>query len=246
MSGPLRLTVDKTSPVPLYHQVAQGLEDAIRSGELPPGTKLDNEIDLANRLNLSRPTMRKAMDQLVRAGLLVRKRGVGTQVVSSQVRRSLELTSLHEDLQRSGGSPSTDVLDFARIPADDEVALLLGIAPGDEVYHLVRLRGTDGEPLALMENWIPCALCELTREQLEQEGLYSLMRGQGVNFQLAHQRVGAVSADAFQAEQLGVEPGAALVSMHRTAMDDLGRQVETGRHVYRADKYTFELTLVQR
>ncbi|MEX5258593.1 UTRA domain-containing protein, partial [Kocuria arenosa] len=54
------------------------------------------------------------------------------------------------------------------------------------------------------------------------------------------------SADAFQAEQLGVEPGAALVSMHRTAMDDLGRQVETGRHVYRADKYTFELTLVQR
>ena len=81
MSGPLRLTVDKTSPVPLYHQVAQGLEDAIRSGELPPGTKLDNEIDLANRLNLSRPTMRKAMDELVRAGLLVRKRGVGTQVV---------------------------------------------------------------------------------------------------------------------------------------------------------------------
>ncbi|MEX5270475.1 GntR family transcriptional regulator [Kocuria sabuli] len=245
MSGPLRLTVDKTSPVPLYHQVAQGLEDAIRSGELPPGTKLDNEIDLANRLNLSRPTMRKAMDQLVRAGLLVRKRGVGTQVVGTQVRRSLELTSLHEDLRRSGGAPGTDVLDFSVVPAEAEVALLLGLEPGDEVYHLVRRRSTDGDPLALMENWIPRGLCELTREQLAKEGLYSLMRGQGVNFQLAHQRVGAVGADALQAEQLGVEPGAALVSMHRTAMDDIGRPVETGRHVYRADKYSFELTLVQ-
>jgi DNA-binding GntR family transcriptional regulator len=245
MSGPLRLTVDKTSPVPLYHQVAQGLEDAIRSGELPPGTKLDNEIDLANRLNLSRPTMRKAMDQLVRAGLLVRKRGVGTQVVGTQVRRSLELTSLHEDLRRSGGAPGTDVLDFSVVPAEAEVALLLGLEPGDEVYHLVRRRSTDGEPLALMENWIPRGLCELTREQLATEGLYSLMRGQGVNFQLAHQRVGAVGADDFQSEQLEVEPGAALVSMHRTAMDDIGRPVETGRHVYRADKYSFELTLVQ-
>lgn len=246
MTGQLRLTVDKTSPVPLYHQVAQALEEAIHSGELPPGTKLDNEIDLANRLNLSRPTMRKAMDQLVRAGLLVRKRGVGTQVVGTQVRRSLELSSLHDDLRRSGGAPTTAVLDLARVPAGEEVAERLGLAPGDDVYHLVRLRSTDGAPLALMENWIPSALCELTREQLEADGLYSVMRGQGVNFQLAHQRVGAVAATAYQAEQLGVEPGAALVTMSRTAMDDLGRPVETGRHVYRSDKYSFELTLVQR
>ncbi|MFI7481990.1 GntR family transcriptional regulator [Kocuria sp. M1R5S2] len=246
MSGPLRLTVDKSSPVPLYHQVAQGLEDAIRTGVLPPGTKLDNEIDLANSLNLSRPTMRKAMDQLVRAGLLVRKRGVGTQVVGTQVRRTLDLTSLHEDLQRSGGRPSTDVLDFATVPAEEEQALLLGLEPGEEVYHLVRRRSTDGKPLALMENWIPTRLCELSRERLESDSLYALMRAQGINFQLAHQRVGAVNATPFQAEQLEVVPGAALVSMHRTAMNDLGRPVETGRHVYRADKYSFELTLVQR
>ena len=246
MSGPLRLTVDKTSPVPLYHQVAQGLEEAIRSGELPPGTKLDNEINLASRLNLSRPTMRKAMDQLVQAGLVVRKRGVGTQVVGAQVRRFLELSSLHEDLQRSGGKPTTEVLDFARVPAGEEAAQLLGLGAADEVYHVVRLRSTDGAPLALMENWIPSALCELSREQLEASGLYTVMRGQGISFQLAHQRVGAVGADPFQAEKLGVEPGSALVSMHRTAMDDLGRPVETGRHVYRADKYSFELTVVQR
>ncbi|WP_309126521.1 GntR family transcriptional regulator [Kocuria sp.] len=246
MSGPLRLSVDRTSPVPLYHQVAQGLEEAIRSGDLPPGTKLDNEIDLANRLNLSRPTMRKAMDQLVRAGLLVRKRGVGTQVVGAQVRRSLELTSLHDDLQRSGSKPTTEVLDFTQIPAEEDVASLLGVPAGEEVYHLVRLRRTDGDPLALMENWIPCSLCELSREQLAQNGLYAAMREQGINFQLAHQRVGAVDADPFQAEQLHVAPGAALVAMSRTAMDDIGRPVETGRHVYRADKYSFELTLVQR
>ena len=85
---------------------------------LPPGSRLDNEIDLAAQLNLSRPTMRKAMDELVRSGLLVRKRGVGTQVVSSQVRRPLELSSLFDDLSNNGSKPTTEVLSFSHDEAD--------------------------------------------------------------------------------------------------------------------------------
>ena len=103
----LGLNIDRSSPVPLYHQVVQGIEAAIHSGVLEPGSRLENEIDLAAQLNLSRPTMRKAMDELVRSGLLVRKRGVGTQVVSSQVRRPLELSSLFDDLTNNGKKPTT-------------------------------------------------------------------------------------------------------------------------------------------
>jgi DNA-binding transcriptional regulator YhcF (GntR family) len=93
-----QLVLDRASPIPLYFQVASHLEQAIESGRLGPGTRFDNEVDLADQLGLSRPTMRRAMQHLVDKGLLVRRRGIGTRVVSAKVRRSLELTSLHDDL----------------------------------------------------------------------------------------------------------------------------------------------------
>ncbi|MCW2756646.1 MAG: transcriptional regulator, partial [Nocardioidaceae bacterium] len=85
-------TVDRASPVPLYFQVAQHLEHAITSGTVPPGTLLSNEIQLADEMGLSRPTMRRAMQHLVDKGLVVRRRGIGTRVVQPTVRRRLELS----------------------------------------------------------------------------------------------------------------------------------------------------------
>ena len=76
----LPIRVDRNSPVPLYFQVAQHLEQMIESGELPMGTQLDNEAHLAGQLGLSKPTMRRALEYLVGRGLLVRKRGIGTQL----------------------------------------------------------------------------------------------------------------------------------------------------------------------
>ena len=98
------LRVDRSSPVPLYHQVAEQLERAIGDGTLVPGDRIANEISLADQLGLSRPTMRQAIQTLVDKGMLVRKRGVGTQVVQSPIRRTVELTSLQRrpDQRRPG------------------------------------------------------------------------------------------------------------------------------------------------
>ena len=74
------LRLDRSSPVPLHRQVAQWLEAGIASGRLPPGTRLDNEVALADSLGLSRPTLRQAMRYLVEKGLIVRRRGAGTRV----------------------------------------------------------------------------------------------------------------------------------------------------------------------
>lgn len=246
MASALNLHIDRSSPVPLYHQVVQGIEAAIHGGTLPAGTRLDNEIDLAAQLNLSRPTMRKAMDELVRSGLLVRKRGVGTQVVASQVRRHLELSSLFDDLQRSGSRPQTDVLSFSHVDADEPTRKALQLGDGARVYHFTRLRSVDGKPLALMENSVRDDITEMNEAELAKRGLYEILRTAGVNFRLANQRIGAVTANEYQAKLLGTEVGAALVTMERTAVDDTGRAVETGHHVYRADSYSFEMTLVQR
>src|SRR5581483_10600232 len=104
------ISLDRSSPVPLYFQVAQQLAHAIESGEVPPGSRLSNELEFAQRLGLSRPTMRKAMEYLVDKGFVVRQRGVGTRVVSTKVRRSLDLTSLYDDLAANGQRPTTKVL----------------------------------------------------------------------------------------------------------------------------------------
>jgi len=242
----LNLSIDRSSPVPLYHQVVQGIEAAIHTGLLKPGSRLDNEVDLAARLNLSRPTMRMAMDELVRSGLLVRKRGVGTQVVSSQVRRPLELSSLFDDLSNNGGKPTTEVLTFNHVEADGATREALHLPAGATAYHFTRLRKIGGNPLALMENWVRDDITEITADYLGSQGLYSILRNGGVNFRLATQRMGAMVANEYQARLLETTVGSALVTMERTAVDDKGRNVETGRHVYRADSYSFEMTLVQR
>jgi DNA-binding GntR family transcriptional regulator len=237
------ITIDRNSPVPLYYQVAQVLEQAIASGELPPGSRLDNEIALAGQLGLSRPTMRRAIEYLVDRGLLVRKRGVGTQVVRQQVRRPLQLTSLHDDLSRAGKQPRTQVLSVVEQPASAVVAEALQLDPDAPVLRLERLRSSGDEPLALMTNYLPAGLLAVTEGDLKEAGLYELLRGAGVRINVASQTVGAVAATVTQARLLGEKRGAPLLTMHRTAYDDEGRPVEYGDHLYRASLYSFELVL---
>ncbi|WP_166355717.1 GntR family transcriptional regulator [Phytoactinopolyspora limicola] len=238
-----QLVVDRSSPVPLYFQVAQHLEQLIESGAYPPGTRLDNEIVLADQLGLSRPTMRRAIEYLVDRGLLVRKRGVGTQVVQPKVRRPVELSSLFDDLRAAGRAPRTEVLRFEVEHPSEVVAETLGIGVDDEVYVIERLRFTGDEPLSIMHNYIPTALLRLSREALAEQGLYDIIRAAGVNLKIATQSIGGRAARASEARLLEERPGAPLLTMNRVAYDDTGRAVEYGSHIYRASRYTFELTL---
>ena len=244
--GQLTVHLDRSTPMPLYYQVARQMEAAIAAGELRPGERLENEVDLADRLGLSRPTMRRAIQELVNKGLLVRKRGVGTQVVAAQVHRSVALTSLYDDLSRDRQNPATAVLALEHVAAEAPVAEALGVPPGDPVLYIERLRSAAGKPLAVMRNWLPAEVVTLTRDDLEAHGLYELLRAAGVYLRIATQRIGARGATAVEGRLLGERKGAPLVKMERISYDDAGRPVELARHVYRASAYTFETTLVER
>ncbi|QKG24540.1 GntR family transcriptional regulator [Actinomadura verrucosospora] len=241
-----RVIVDRSSPVPLYYQLARQLEAAIQSGELTPGTRLENELEIAERCGLSRPTVRQAIQHLVDRGLLVRKRGVGTQVVLPEIRRPVELTSLHDDLAAAGQEPQTDVLEFGPVPADDTVAKQLGVAAGATVLRMRRTRHTGGEPLALLTNYLPEGLLSVTADDLARHGLYELLRASGVNLRIANQSIGARRATAEEARLLDERRGVPMLTMTRTAYDDKGTAIEFGRHVYRASRYSYALTLVER
>ena len=239
----LPIRVDRSSPVPLYFQAAQHLEQMIESGELPMGTRLDNEADLAGQLGLSKPTMRRAIEYLVGRGLLVRRRGIGTQVVHVKVTREIELTSLYDDLAKTGRNPSTTVVSFGTEPASDSLAATLGIPARAPVYVFERLRYADAEPLALMRNHVPEHLMRLSAADLETQGLYNLFRANGISMRIAKQAIGARAATAAEGRALGERKGAPLLVMERSAYDEQGRAVELGHHVCRASRYSFDLTL---
>ncbi|HWS37347.1 MAG TPA: GntR family transcriptional regulator [Actinoplanes sp.] len=246
MSLPPPVILDRASPVPLYFQIAEQFEQAIVDGRLHPGDRLENEIELARQLGLSRPTVRQAIQLLVDKGMLVRKRGVGTQVVHGQVRRPLELTSLFDDLSSTGQGPRSRILRLERIPADARLSHALSVAPGDEIWALERLRLIGDEPLAILRNYLRTDMVDLGQFDLEREGLYSSLRRANVSMSVARQRIGSRRATTAEAGLLTEEPGAPLLTMERTAYDNEGRVVEFGHHVYRPDFYEFEMTLIQK
>ncbi|MDO8106618.1 GntR family transcriptional regulator [Isoptericola sp. b441] len=242
MPQPLRVELDRSSPVPLYHQVAQAIQAAIDDGRLPSGALLENEVSLAARLGISRPTARQALRELVDKGRLVRRRGAGTRVAPAAIRRPADLTSLFDDLNRAGRSPSTTVLEHRTVPASPEVAEALDLAEGAAVVATRRLRLADGEPLAVLGNFLPVSIAP-DRVELESDGLYACLRTRGVMPRVANRRIGARSATAAEARLLGEPARAALLTVEGTAFDETGTPVEFGRHVYRASRYTFDATL---
>lgn len=238
----LHIELDRTSPVPLYHQMAKAIERSIESGQLAPGERLENEIALADRLRVSRPTARRALQEVVDLGMLVRRRGVGTQVAPVRVRRKVELTSLYDDLANAGRHPSTSVLEYSVGAAAPEVAAALELPADAQVVTVRRLRFADGEPLALMTNHLPREIAP-TYDELADVGLYAALRSQGVEIHLARQQIGARAATAAESRVLGEKPRAALLTMERTAYDPAGRPIEHGVHLYRASRYSFATTL---
>jgi DNA-binding GntR family transcriptional regulator len=242
----LEIVLNRVSPVPLYHQLARQLVAAIEGGVLPKGAFLENELDLADKWHVSRPTVRRAIQDLVDAGMLVRRRGVGTQVVNDQVRRPFKLTSLFDDLAAIGREPATSVLTLEIVPADDETADALELAPGTGVVHIERTRSVGGQPLAILRNWLIADVAgALTADDLRSRGLYALLRDRGVRPHSAVQRLGAIAASPADAVLLELPVGAPLVTMRRIMQDDGGRIVEFGDHRYDAAHYSVELNVIE-
>jgi GntR family transcriptional regulator len=241
----LDITLERNSPVPLYYQLAQSIEHAINTGVLAPGDRLENELSLTSRLGLSRPTARQAIQELVNKGLLVRKRGVGTQVVRAQFRRTEALSSLNEDIIKAGKIPSTRLLEFSAGTVDQDVQDVIeasGLSE-TEFVKIRRLRLADDVPLAILTNYLPIRF-EIKESDLQSKGLYACLRARGVNLKIAHQQISARLMTEEEAELLDEETPAACLTVDRLAYDDLGQFVEFGRHTYHAGQYSIQSSLV--
>ena len=243
MAVQLPVVVDRTSPTPLYHQLAEQFTAMVADGVLKPGDPFENEISLAERLHLSRPTVRRAISELVDQGLLTRRRGVGTTVATHPVRRRDRLTSLHDDLLRAGREPRTTVLELRSGVLDEHAAEALGRRADTPLVFVRRLRSADAGPLAVLRNWLPPEFADLTVEDLTRTGLYDVLRARGHHPVVGHQTIGARAATTAERRLLGLGKVDPVLTMIGHAHDATGAVVEFGDHCYRADQYALDVTV---
>lgn len=240
--------VSLAGPRPLHDQVREEIESQIRSGDLPPGARLQSERDLAELLGVSRVTVRRALDELERQGLVRAAPGSGRFVEGTPLEEPQNALLSFTELGASRGLAATARILSQRVrPATLEEAEQMGIAPGAELFELERLRLLDGLAVALDANRIPLAVApELLTVDFAVASLYRVLRDAGAGVARADYTTEAVPASATQARQLGVQAGEPLLLAHTKAFDASGRLVELSQTFYRGDRYRFHASLARR
>jgi DNA-binding GntR family transcriptional regulator len=232
---------------PLFHQVYRRLAEEIDGGGLRAGDRLPSERWLCDELGVSRATVRRAIEELVRDGL-VEGRGRGSYVCGDAVAEPRNTLMSLSELGRSRGlEASARALDAGIRAATIDEADAFGIAPGAELFVLRRLRLLDGMPIALDLNRVPLRLApSLPGVDFSGASLYAALEADGHRPARADYDVEARAVDTDEAELLELTPGAPVLLATTVAFDEAGRIVDMGRTVYRADRYRFQATLMRR
>lgn len=235
-----RQTADGTGGGPLYLRLRRSIEDAVKSGVINPGDALPSERDIAATADVSRVTVRKAVQHLVADGILVQRHGSGTFVAPGvqRVEQSLSsLTSFTEDMARRGMALRSEWLDRGLYPASPEETVILGLSGHEQVARIARLRIADDTPLAIERAALSSSI--LPDPDAVRSSLYAKLDETGHRPVRAIQRIAAVNLGASDAGLLDVTPGSSALKIERTSYLPSGRIVEFTRSVYRGDAYDF-------
>lgn len=227
-------------------ELATTLEQHILSGRWPTGTKIPAERTLSREYEVSRETVRVALDELERAGLVVRRHGSGTYVAARRLEQSLlGHFSIVESLRSAGAAVETRVLSKSMTTVLPTVAQELSVSSDAQVLELERLRSVEGVPLMLERTWLPGKLVPALEDaDLASEGLYQTLRHRfGIVLVRAVESFEPVLLRPAEARLLEEESGRPALMLLRTTYDDRDRPVETARALLRADRCR---TLVER
>jgi GntR family transcriptional regulator len=231
--GPL----DESSSQPLYQQLQRALREAIEKRLLGPDDALPAERELASLLEVSRITVRKAIDGLVEEGLLVRRQGSGNFVCARVEKNFAKLTSFSEDMRARGRTPRSVWLKRAAGTVTPEEALTLRLSPGTPVYRFHRIRYADDAPMAL--EYATVVASALPSLEAVDTSLYAALEAAGHRPTRALQRLRAVLLTDEQAELLNAVEGAAGLLVERLGSLPDGRAIEFSQSFYRGDTYDF-------
>ncbi|WP_018922954.1 GntR family transcriptional regulator [Salsuginibacillus kocurii] len=238
--------INKESPVPIYYQLKEYMKHKIETKAWQEGDSLPSERVVAEENNISRMTVRQAVTELVNEGVLIREQGKGTYVAEKKIEQKLQsLTSFTEEMKARGQVPGSQLLSFQKENADGATAVRLNMEEGEEVYHIRRIRTGNEQPVAyerthVKEQFVPY----LTEEDVREKSLYTFLEKEArLVISHAEQKIEATLASKDHISYLGLEDGAPILRMLRTTYLTSGDPVEFTESFYRADYYTFQITL---
>jgi GntR family transcriptional regulator len=240
--------VDRDSPVPLYYQLRETLLNLIKEGQIKEGEPIPTERELGDKFQVSRITVRRAVDELVREGYLTTHQGKGTFAARPKIQRHMtHMKSFSEEMAEEGHLPGSQLLSLRNEKAAGYVASALHVTNDDWVWVVERLRLADDEPVCLS-----CAYLNLpppitlTPFELEQQvSLWSILEKKGFAFIRSEETIQAVSAGERDADLLQVTPGAPLLLVEGVVYSDHDIPIEYHKILNRGDRYTYSVHTVR-
>jgi GntR family transcriptional regulator len=241
--------IDFESPIPYYIQLISLINAKIDAGDWKPGDQLPSEPDMCDIYGVSRTVVRQALREMELEGRITRRKGKGTFVAEPKINENLaqKLTGFYHDMVERGFQPVTNVLSHKRIKANQKVASFLEIEPGREVFEIERLRSVNDEPIVLVTTYLPCSLCpKLEFADLSEISLYDFLETECDLFISTGKRyIEAVIANEREAQLLGVDTCAPLISLDSVSYLDSGTAIEYFHAIHRGDRSRFEVKLVR-
>lgn len=225
-------------PSPKYLEIQNLLLQRIKNGDYQEGQLIPKEVDLAEQLNVSRPTVRHAIRNLVQAGYLERRKKRGTIVTQTKIKQQFThvIESYNTEIQNNGLVAKTQVLNFSTEKASDEVAEALTIKPNTEVYKLVRLRSADNKPVVFVVTYLPIAqLSDLQKIDFTHHSLYSELAKAGLEITHVSRKIEVHPATEEEAQLLETDIKTPIFYFHTIGFTKDHRALEYSIASYRGD-----------
>lgn len=238
------ILAEPKAPLPLYRQLASALRTRIAAGQYPVGQKVPTEHELSRSYNVSRATVRNAIQLLSTEGLLKSRAGVGTIVIRAQAPvRSAMLRGLTDDLRVQGVATNARTMSARFITASPAIREKLELPRDERVLHLVRVRDIVGSPFAIINNYIPESVGLDPKDDFS-GSLYQLIeRKRQLHIIYGEDTIGARLPNDGECELLQISSAAPILWIRRTAFVEFDRPVEYVDCAIRSDLYEYNVTL---
>jgi GntR family transcriptional regulator len=238
--------IERSSRLPLYHQLHQLLLEKIDGGTWKPGDLIPGEQELQDTYGLSRTTVRQALKELELDGRVTRYRGRGTFVSAPKIAHSPEpKRSLTETLLRRGMTPGWRVMERGDFDATEDHALRLGCKLGDTIHRLVRLRLANNEPIGEHTAFVsPAFRHAIDATKVGEGGSMAYLSADVLDGSRAERVLEAAASTVAEAEHLEIEAGAPVLRIRRLLVSADGEPIESLTAVYRGDRFEYRIDSV--
>ena len=240
------ITIDHKSALPLHMQVEEMLRKMIEQPEYQNGKLLPNEVMIANKLGISRNTVRQAANKLVHEKLLVRKKGVGTKVAKNSITTKLnKWTSFTHEMDEKGVVFKNYSLKVSRVSPDKDVKQFFNIGDDAKVIKLERLRGLNKGPVVYFISYFHPRVGLTENEDFSKPLYETLEKDHHVTVAVSKESISAILANKKLAEKLSIDEGAPILFRKRLVCDPGDRPIEYNLGYYRADSFTYTIDIAR-